>query len=109
MALACGKNAGRPALLFADVADNPGGGGRGNTPYILAAFHAAGVTGCALGPVYDPELAAEAQQLRSEERRVGKECVRTCRSRGSTEHYKKKTNNNLTTHNTSNNKKKSTT
>src|SRR3546814_20378825 len=25
------------------------------------------------------------QRLRSEERRVGKECVRTCRSRGSTE------------------------
>src|SRR3546814_17037977 len=28
---------------------------------------------------------------RSEERRVGKECVRTCRSRGSPYHYKKKT------------------
>lgn len=63
MALVCGRDAGKPALLFADVADNPGGGGRGNTPYILAAFHAAGVTGCALGPVYDPELAAEAHRL----------------------------------------------
>src|SRR3546814_16887404 len=28
---------------------------------------------------------------RSEERRVGKECVRTCRSRWSPDHYKKKT------------------
>src|SRR3546814_14583694 len=28
---------------------------------------------------------------RSEERRVGKECVSTCRSRGSSDHYKKKT------------------
>src|SRR3546814_11150291 len=28
---------------------------------------------------------------RSEERRVGKECVRTCRSRGSPYHYKKNT------------------
>src|SRR3546814_13345494 len=28
--------------------------------------------------------------LRSEERRVGKECVRTCRSRWSPQHYKKK-------------------
>lgn len=63
MALACGRDAAKPSLLFADVADNPGGGGRGNTPYILAAFHAASVTGCALGPVFDPELAAEAHQL----------------------------------------------
>src|SRR3546814_20222674 len=31
---------------------------------------------------------------RSEERRVGKECVSTCRSRWSPYHYKKKTNNN---------------
>src|SRR3546814_16757864 len=30
---------------------------------------------------------------RSEERRVGKECVRTCRSRWSPYHYKKKTTN----------------
>ena len=32
-------------LAFADVADNPGGGGRGNTMHILAAFHAAGARG----------------------------------------------------------------
>src|SRR3546814_14140348 len=32
-----------------------------------------------------------AAQLRSEERRVGKECVRTSRSRWSPDHYKKKT------------------
>src|SRR3546814_11123827 len=31
---------------------------------------------------------------RSEERRVGKECVSKCRSRGSPEHYKKKINKN---------------
>src|SRR3546814_12368413 len=36
---------------------------------------------------------------RSAERRVGKECVSTCRSRGSPYHYKKKTNNkNTNTH-----------
>src|SRR3546814_18128600 len=29
------------------------------------------------------------QEIRSEERRVGKECVSTCRSRGSPYHYKK--------------------
>src|SRR3546814_16344419 len=32
---------------------------------------------------------AQAETIRSEERRVGKECVSTCRSRGSTYHYKK--------------------
>src|SRR3546814_12659191 len=31
--------------------------------------------------------------IRSEERRVGKECVSTCRSRWSPDHYKKKTKN----------------
>src|SRR3546814_14814083 len=40
--------------------------------------------------------------LRSEERRVGKECVSTCRSRWATEHEKKKKNNerNRCTHTT---------
>src|SRR3546814_12717899 len=40
-----------------------------------------------------PKLAAEAAPTtaaRSEERRVGKECVSTCRSRCSPTHYKKK-------------------
>src|SRR3546814_14658002 len=32
---------------------------------------------------------ASVHDLRSEERRVGKECVRTCRPRGSPYHYKK--------------------
>src|SRR3546814_15101719 len=36
---------------------------------------------------------------RSEERRVGKECVSTCRSRGSPYHYKKKKRDNFTTKN----------
>src|SRR3546814_14572671 len=34
-------------------------------------------------------LSGRAKTLRSEERRVGKECVRTCRSRGSPYHKKK--------------------
>jgi microcystin degradation protein MlrC len=49
MALACGADPARPALLFADVADNPGGGGRGNTVWILESFHKAGVQGALLG------------------------------------------------------------
>ncbi|HVY16577.1 MAG TPA: M81 family metallopeptidase [Rhodopila sp.] len=47
-------------LIFADVADNPGGGGRGNTMAILQAFHQAGVTGALVGVIHDPALAREA-------------------------------------------------
>jgi microcystin degradation protein MlrC len=57
-----GRN-GRPALIFADVADNPGGGGRGNTMFILEAFHAAGITGALCGVIHDPALAEEAHRL----------------------------------------------
>jgi len=49
-------------LAFADVADNPGGGGRGNTMYLLRAFADAGVTGALFGVIYDPPLAAEAHR-----------------------------------------------
>ena len=49
-----------PALCFADTADNPGGGGRGNTTDILRAFLDAGVRGVAFGIFNDPALAAEA-------------------------------------------------
>jgi microcystin degradation protein MlrC len=51
-----------PALAFADVADNPGGGGRGNTTYLLRALHEAGVKGAYAGIIYDPPLAAEAHR-----------------------------------------------
>jgi microcystin degradation protein MlrC len=47
-------------LIFADVADNPGGGGRGNTMWILRAFLAAGVRNGLVGVIHDPALAAEA-------------------------------------------------
>lgn len=63
MALECGRDHAKPSLLFADVADNPGGGGRGNTVWILEAFHAAGVEGALLGIFFDPALAAEAHAL----------------------------------------------
>src|SRR3546814_19153525 len=43
------------------------------------------------GEVYVTDDGAETD-LRSEERRVGKECVGTCRSRWSAYHYKKKKN-----------------
>jgi len=50
----------QPALLFADVADNPGGGARGNTTDILRCFLAAGVDRTAFAIHFDPELATEA-------------------------------------------------
>jgi microcystin degradation protein MlrC len=59
-ALAAGRDRSRPALCFADVADNPGGGGRGNTMYLLKAFAEAGVADALFGIIYDPPLAAEA-------------------------------------------------
>ena len=54
---------GKPALIFADVADNPGGGGRGNTMFLLEALHAAGITDALVGVITDPALAAEAHRL----------------------------------------------
>jgi microcystin degradation protein MlrC len=53
----------RPALIFADVADNPGGGGRGNTMWILEALHQARVQDALVGVIHDPALAAEAREL----------------------------------------------
>jgi microcystin degradation protein MlrC len=60
LAAARSRDPSLPPLIFADVADNPGGGGRGNTTFILEAFHKAGITGAALGPFYDPALARDA-------------------------------------------------
>jgi len=57
---ALATEAGGPALAFADVADNPGGGGRGNTLHILRAFVAAGVRDAVFGLLWDPNLAADA-------------------------------------------------
>ena len=61
-AVAVSSDPALPALAFADVADNPGGGGRGNTTYLLRALHEAGVKGALVGIIYDPALAAEAHQ-----------------------------------------------
>ena len=47
------QNPALPALLFADPADNPGGGGRGNTTTILSAFLEAGIRDCVLAVFYD--------------------------------------------------------
>lgn len=50
------------ARIYGDVADNPGGGGRGNTLAILKAMLKADTPNALLGMLFDPELAAEAAQ-----------------------------------------------
>lgn len=50
-------------VIFSDSGDNPGGGGRGNTAWLLQALHEAEVPGVVLGLFVDPELAAEAHAL----------------------------------------------
>ena len=52
-----------PPVILADVADNPGGGGNGNTMWIIEALHAAGAKGVIAGVLNDPALAAEATAL----------------------------------------------
>lgn len=61
MAKACGEDTSKDALIFADVADNPGGGGRGNTVYVLKALVEAGVEGCLFGVFNDAALVRAAE------------------------------------------------
>ena len=60
MSLAAMQDPAKPALIYSDSGDNPGGGGRGNTTWLLEALHAAGAQGVLLGVFIDPALAAEA-------------------------------------------------
>lgn len=62
VAAACADPA-LPARILADVADNPGGGGNGNTMWILEALHKRGVSNVIVGVINDPLLAAEAARL----------------------------------------------
>jgi microcystin degradation protein MlrC len=61
--LAVGADASLPPVILADVADNPGGGGNGNTMWIIEALHRAGATGVIAGVINDPLLAGEASAL----------------------------------------------
>jgi len=47
----------------ADVADNPGGGGRGNTTYLLRALKGARAQQCCFGVFNDAAVAAKAHEL----------------------------------------------
>ncbi|MGE0724564.1 MAG: M81 family metallopeptidase [Alphaproteobacteria bacterium] len=62
-ALARGNDPAIPSVVIADVADNPGGGARGNTTYLLEALHKSGAKGVILGVFNDAPLAAEAHEL----------------------------------------------
>ena len=62
LAVEVGDNPARKPVIFADVADNPGGGGRGNTAWILESFLKAGARNVLMGLVYDPALAREAHE-----------------------------------------------
>lgn len=62
LALRAGRGEHDP-IIVSDAGDNPGGGGRGNTSWVLAALHAARVPGVVLGVFIDPDLAAEAHRL----------------------------------------------
>src|SRR3546814_10959018 len=71
----------RPVFLGDDLTDEPG----------FAACAAAGGVGVLVGPLRDTAATyrldnVAAVRLRSEERRVGKECVSTCRYRWSPSH-----------------------
>ena len=52
-----------PSVILADVADNPGGGGSGNTMWLLEALYRAEATNVLFGVINYPALAAEAQAL----------------------------------------------
>jgi microcystin degradation protein MlrC len=58
-----GEEAALPSICIADIADNPGGGARSNTTWLLAALHEAGARGVLLGNFYDPPLARRAHEL----------------------------------------------
>jgi microcystin degradation protein MlrC len=62
-AVEVGRDPALPAICLADVADNPGGGGRGNTTWLLQALHEAGAEGVLFGVFNDAALAAEAHRL----------------------------------------------
>src|SRR3546814_16560942 len=78
--------------------DSGRGGGRHDGDHRLGELRPRRARRHALGgahPWRPPLRDRPARPGRSEERRVGKECVRTCRSRWSPYHYKKNINNSM--------------
>ncbi len=63
LAASVGRDRRRKPIILADVGDNPGGGGRGNTTYLLRALKGAKAQGVIFGVFYDAALAAQAHKL----------------------------------------------
>ena len=63
LAVSVGRDRRRKPIILADVADNPGGGGRGNTTYLLRALKSARAQGVFFGVFNDAALAAKAHEL----------------------------------------------
>jgi microcystin degradation protein MlrC len=63
LAVSVGRDRRRKPIILADVADNPGGGGRGNTTYLLRALRMAGAKNVIFGVFNDAALAAQAHAL----------------------------------------------
>ena len=63
LAASVGRDRRRKPIILADVADNPGGGGRGNTTYLLRALKSAGVQNVFFGVFNDAALATKAHQI----------------------------------------------
>lgn len=59
-AVANGRDPAHPSQILADVADNPGGGGTGDTTYMLKALLDAGAEGVVIGVMIDADVAAAA-------------------------------------------------
>lgn len=59
-ALAVARSAPVRPVILADIADNPGGGGRGNTTFLLRALHEHGVREVQAALFFDPLVVSEA-------------------------------------------------
>lgn len=60
IAIANGQDPSLPQVIMADVADNPGGGGSGNTTFVARAFTEADVQGAFIGLMIDADVASTA-------------------------------------------------
>jgi microcystin degradation protein MlrC len=63
LAVSVGRDRRRKPIILADVADNPGGGGRGNTTYLLRALKSANAQNVIFGVFNDAAVAAKAHAL----------------------------------------------
>jgi microcystin degradation protein MlrC len=63
LAVSVGRDRRRKPIILADVADNPGGGARGNTTYLLRALKSAGAQHVFFGVFNDAAVAAKAHEL----------------------------------------------